>query len=324
MNSCAQAAFIATAPFSPNSSTGYVLQTLGSSQYVSRHFHHAVCTKCERRLSSRSTQPVMSSRRRFSRQHRRYPSSKRPFGLFEDALQSAQIRWDTASSNERIMLLFIATAIAGGVGLAFNILMHLAAFAAFLAFPVFMLPLTLLAASFGIVALTFVGVTGASLFFLGSPILVGGALLTKVIAPFVFVALLAKTFSAVRSSKGSARSSVLQDSSLDDLDIKEEISKGSNIFDAFSEFDRELALRTRSAFRTTGSSNKVDDWTVHDCVRSLQSAGLTDAARIFLDERIDGHVLTLMSDDEIERELGGRMTLGDRKRLLFWARNLRG
>jgi hypothetical protein len=87
------------------------------------------------------------------------------------------------------------------------------------------------------------------------------------------------------------------------------------------EFDQQLAMRTRTSSRTFPV--KLSDWTVDDCVASLTSAGLVSAARVFSADRIDGAVLSIMTEQEVENEICRGFRLVERKRVLVWLRHNR-
>jgi hypothetical protein len=192
--------------------------------------------------------------------------------------------------------------------------LQLAAFAAFFVFPLLLFPLFVVIASFGAVALAMFTVAGAGVFFVGAPFFLGGAFLVKAFAPIAALAFLALKVREMVDAKPAKVKLV------DETDVDERMNVP---YESLSEFDRKLEYRERATRAGESPSSSLAQWSVQDCVDDLYAQGLSPFVVIFTRERIDGRVLSIMSDAEIEYELCNGMPLGDRKRFVVWARRFR-
>jgi hypothetical protein len=225
--------------------------------------------------------------------------------------------WRTAAPGERYTTVATMALVAAGGAAVLGALLQVAALAAFFIFPVLLFPLFVVIASFGAVALALFTVAGASVMFVGAPIFLGGAFLVKAVGPVAALAFLAlKARSVVDGEPEKAK--------VVDVSVEESVDDSARIpYESLSEFDRKLADRERATAAGASPSSSLAQWSVQDCVDDLFAQGLSPFAVIVTRERIDGHVLSIMSDSEVEYELCQGMTIGDRKRFVVWARRFR-
>jgi hypothetical protein len=229
-------------------------------------------------------------------------------------VRRARDAWRSAAPGERYTTIAVMALAAAGGAAVLGAALQLAAFAAIFVFPLLLFPLFVVIASFGAVALAMFTVAGASVMFIGAPFLLGGAFLVKAIAPIAALAFLALKVRKVVDAK-PAEVKLVDDTDMDD---------GMNVpYESLSEFDRKLEYRERATRAGASPSSNLAQWSLQDCVDDLYAQGLSPFVVIFTRERIDGHVLSIMSDTEIEYELCQGMTLGDRKRFVAWARRFR-
>jgi hypothetical protein len=277
------------------------------------------------------TQPPLTPRASLGRSCMTY-RPKRPRGApvppppppptdLASLFERARDAWRGTTPSEK--LLFAAAAGVAGLA-AGSILNTLLSFAVLAVFGVFALPLFAVAASMSFVALTTaaVGFAAFSVFgvfgfgFIGVPLLVTGTVLFKLVGPLL-IAAPALAWKRKRDAAREAEQASMVDM-YDAGDAREEE-------DFFSQFDRKLADRGGASVGTvTGGSSmeELSEWSVLDCVASLRSLGMNEAAARLSKERIDGHVLSMMNEREIE-DLSEGLPFGDRKRLASFARRFR-
>jgi hypothetical protein len=177
----------------------------------------------------------------------------------------------------------------------------------------------------GIVAFTLLLIAAGPVILVGMPFAAaaGAIALTKLVLPMVLItASAAQVSSWLRSSDNIEK--VDDDSTEEALDVSdlEDEPFGDVDSESLFEFDQQLASRTRTIPRTTYPT-QLADWTVEDCVLSLTSAGLVSAARVFSADRIDGAVISMMTEQEVEDEICRGFRLVERKRVLLWLRQNR-
>lgn len=248
------------------------------------------------------------------------------FSSLSSGFQRLQDAWAGASQSERNAALLSLLVVGGGLGMAVNALLHAAATLAFALIPVLLLPVMVAVASFGFAALMLLTVAGAGVFFIGAPVMVGSAIFFKVLAPLGVLA-----FVATRGAKmlnmeiASIKEKVTKEERLVDEPTETTQATRGVSGDDLSQFDRELEARMSgtSVFEQRSNPESFAKWTVQDCIDDLERSGLIRYADLFRRERIDGQVLGMMSDDEVEKDLCRDMPIGDKKRVVAWVRKYR-
>lgn len=248
------------------------------------------------------------------------PSMKDMGAVFEKVRDT----WRGSTPGEKLVF----AAAAGVAGLAAgSVLNTVLSFAVLAVFGVFALPVLAVAGSMGIatIALATAGFAAFSVLsmvgfgFVGVPFLVAGSVLFKVGGPLL-VAAPAVAWKRRRDVRLEAERERTRASVVDENDYSDETGHQEQEDDFFSQFDQKLADRGVSSGSSFGNTSVA--WSVRECAASLRAIGMHEAATIIARERIDGHVLSMMRDSEVQ-DLARGLPFGDRKRLTAFARQFR-
>lgn len=266
--------------------------------------------------------PWMQSSRKRPRSR---PAARAPGVADMEFVSRVRDVWDSSSPGERSA--YAACVVVAGM-VASWILNTLMGVFSLLLFGVFALPVMLVAAStgFAIIATGFAGLIALSAVstvgfgVIGIPLLVTGGILSKLLGPLLVAAPVYMMSRVVRSTRG--REDGESDAFFEEDD---DFERDDDNVDFFSAFDRKLENRVgvRLSKPDTVPSGDLLGWSVQDCVSSLRSAGLVNASRIIGRERVDGQVLAMMDEREIADELAGGLSVGEKKKLIAWARHFR-
>ncbi|PXF42419.1 hypothetical protein BWQ96_07860 [Gracilariopsis chorda] len=235
--------------------------------------------------------------RRYHGDNRRRETFNR--SIVERWIRNTQKVWQGASPSER--LLAIATSLGAVLlaGTVVNVLFHVSLMLAFgvvslVAAPiVFLVMLSFTAFIFGVLM-----TAGVGFFLLNTPFLAFG-LLAKTMLPVLAVVGGASFLAARLLGFKPGRKDIVD--SFPRIDEEDE----------FEQFDNALRNRVVEGSR----SWDVASWSLSEVVDELDLTGLGEYRQLFIDERIDGRTLLLLSERDIKEEFSRTMPLGDRMRL---------
>lgn len=322
------AAFISASSLFPASIHHVPLQ----SSFVVRRGSRALAAPQPRLAQRRFTAPgtlfpicLNNSRpptRRRSRS-RSHPPRAFPPRTPSEALYSAQLAWrETPLPLQLLSILAVSAAL--------NVVLHVSAALGALLFPLLLAPLLItMAASMLVVACVVAVFVGVGFVAVGSPLFVM-AFLAKALVPVVIVAGVLSTLASrvFRMGVGRASRRSLGDE-VDDHGGEEdgdEVDGGydARVDDELEEFDRVLRRRTGAPATGGGARGRdVRAWGMDEVVDELDATGLGRYRQLFIEERIDGHTLLSLSEDDIRVEFADSMPLGDRRRLSKLVADLR-
>ncbi|CAN8066268.1 unnamed protein product [Agarophyton chilense] len=242
------------------------------------------------------------------RQYHRTPTGSRRAHTksLSNITQAIQHTWRNASNNERFAIVVASLAAVTFAGSLLNAVFHISLFLAVAAVSLVAAPLMFLVLlSFTAFVVGVLMTTGFGFVIFGAPLFTAG-LLAKMMLPVLALGA-GFSFLATRLLGFRKGSSIATDPIAD--------------FDEEDEFDRfDDTLKTR----VTGSrATNVEYWGLSEVVDELDFSGLGEYRQLFIEERIDGHALLNLSDEDIKAEFGSTMPLGDRMRLIRLVSKLR-
>ncbi|KAI0559171.1 SAM domain containing protein [Gracilaria domingensis] len=221
---------------------------------------------------------------------------------------SIQRAWRSANGNERFAIIVAALAAVAFAGTVVNLVFHISLFLAVAAVSLVAAPLLFL------IMLSFTAFTVGVLMTTGFGFLIFGA-------PMFTVGLMAKMTVPLLAVVGGVSFIASRVLPFGERHESEDTSDPVEYFDEQDEFERfDDTLKTR----VSGSSAiDVESWGLNEVVDELDFSGLGEYRQLFIEERIDGHTLLSLTDDDIKAEFGRTMPLGDRIRLIRLVAKLR-
>lgn len=220
---------------------------------------------------------------------------------FESWARNIQKVWQNANPTERLLAIITSLGAVLLAGTVVNVLFHIS------------LMLTLGVVSLIATPILFLVMLSFTAFIFGV-LMTGGVGFFLLNTPFLAVGLLAKTLLPVLVIVGGAAfmAARLLGFRPGRQDVVEPFPAVYDEENEFEQFDKTLRNRVVDGSR----SWDVTSWSLNEVVEELDVTGLGEYRQLFIDERIDGRTLLLLSERDIKEEFSGTMPLGDRMRLM--------